>query len=222
MSYPETEKLIRLSELFDCTLDYLLKDNVERESTTKTADVSEAVIQISAENLFKKFTCFEKKSKRTVFGMPLWHIGKNAKGFVAIGIKAQGVISLGLFSIGIVSFGFLSIGLLALGLFAIGGLAGGCFALGGMSFGSIAVGIVSFGAIAIGEFSCGALSIGHYFAYGDYASAMFAFGDTNATGTVFETLKDLSSAEKQAVTESMYQKIPAIYHGIVKWLSSLL
>ena len=29
LTYPETDKLIRLSELFGCTVDYLLKDNAE-------------------------------------------------------------------------------------------------------------------------------------------------------------------------------------------------
>ncbi len=28
-TYPETDKLIRMSELFDCSLDYMLKDKVE-------------------------------------------------------------------------------------------------------------------------------------------------------------------------------------------------
>ena len=30
--YPETEKLIRLSELFGCTVDYLLKDYLEQDN----------------------------------------------------------------------------------------------------------------------------------------------------------------------------------------------
>ena len=29
ISYPETDKLIRMSELFDCSLDYLLKETEE-------------------------------------------------------------------------------------------------------------------------------------------------------------------------------------------------
>ena len=29
ITYPETDKLIRMSELFDCSLDYLLKDAEE-------------------------------------------------------------------------------------------------------------------------------------------------------------------------------------------------
>ena len=30
-------------------------------------------------------TLGERKSERTVLGMPLWHIGRNARGFVAVG-----------------------------------------------------------------------------------------------------------------------------------------
>ena len=29
-AYPDTEKLIRISKLFDCSLDYLLKDEIEQ------------------------------------------------------------------------------------------------------------------------------------------------------------------------------------------------
>ena len=29
-TYPDTEKLIRISKLFDCSLDYLLKDEIEQ------------------------------------------------------------------------------------------------------------------------------------------------------------------------------------------------
>lgn len=28
-AFPETEKLIRISEMFDCSIDYLLKDSIE-------------------------------------------------------------------------------------------------------------------------------------------------------------------------------------------------
>ena len=31
VTYPETDKLIRMSELFDCSLDYLLKDEMETD-----------------------------------------------------------------------------------------------------------------------------------------------------------------------------------------------
>ena len=29
LAYPETEKLIRIGELFECSMDYLLKDNAK-------------------------------------------------------------------------------------------------------------------------------------------------------------------------------------------------
>lgn len=35
LAYPETEKLILLSELFGCSLDYLLKDDVTEKNVEK-------------------------------------------------------------------------------------------------------------------------------------------------------------------------------------------
>ena len=37
----------------------------------------------------------ERKSKKTVWGMPLWHVAKNARGFLAVGLNAKGVIAVG-------------------------------------------------------------------------------------------------------------------------------
>lgn len=219
LAYPETEKLIRLSEVFDCTVDYLLKDStIKGEATKEEHNGQENVLG----DFFKRILNFDKKSKRIVCGLPLWHIGKNAKGFIAVGLKAQGVVTLGLLSIGIFSLGFFSIGLLAIGLFAIGLLAAGSIAIGGIACGAISVGVLAVGAIAIGKFSIGALSIGHYFAYGDQASAMFAFGDTKASGTLYEGLKDLSVGEKKVVIDNMKQNIPSIYHWIIEWVSNLI
>lgn len=219
LAYPETAKLIKLSELFDCTVDYLLKDNVEESKPCEpqiTADESLGVILIKKLALLSSY---EKKSKRTICGLPLWHIGKNAKGIIAVGLKAKGIVSVGLLSLGVFSFGMLSLGLLSFGILAVGLLSIGCFALGALAIGAICAGIIAIGAIAIGEFSIGALAVGHYFAYGDYASAMFALGDTNASGTVFESVQDISATEKQAVIKEMYQKIPEAYNFIISWIS---
>ena len=41
VTYPETSKLIRISELFDCSLDYLLKDTVETVETEQPAQGDE-------------------------------------------------------------------------------------------------------------------------------------------------------------------------------------
>lgn len=222
VTYPETDKLIRLSELFGCTVDYLLKDNVNDfaayTGNTKDSDKKKEF----AENIVSRWWEFECKSEKQVLGMPLWHIGKNAKGVIAVGIKAQGIVSFGVLSLGLVSFGVCSIGLLAFGLFALGLLSAGCFSFGGIAFGATAVGIIACGAIAIGEFSVGALAVGHYFAVGDHAYGMFAFGDTKAAGEVLEQLGELTESGKQITVEAMRREIPKCYQWVVKIIEKLL
>lgn len=208
-AYPETDKLIRISELFDCSLDYLLKDTVE---TGPKALPDDAVV------LFRKRPR-ERKSDKTLFGMPLWHIGRNAKGFVAIGLnargiiaiglKAKGVLSLGVLSIGLISCGTLSLGLLSLGMFALGILSAGCFSAGVLTAGAICLGVASFGAIAVGDFAVGALAIGKYFALGDHAQAMIALGDTKAIGSVFQKVGKLTPQDAAAVKESLDAVVPS-------------
>ncbi len=172
-AYPETEKLIKLGELYGCSMDYLLKDEVEE----KNACVSSVCEKSSAKNLY-----FEWKSKKTIMGLPLCHIniglGRSAKGIVAIGLAARGVLALGLFSLGILSFGVFSLGLLALGALSAGGFAAGALALGIMAFGGVCVGIIAAGGVAIGAFCAGGLAIGKYLAVGDYAFGDVALGIT--------------------------------------------
>lgn len=93
--------------------------------------------------------CFEYRSKKTCFGLPLLHIvlgpaidpstgrPRVAKGIVAVGGVAIGVLSLGGVSFGIISLGGVALGLLlgiggaAVGLIAIGGAAVGYYVMGG-------------------------------------------------------------------------------------------
>ncbi|MGN0323066.1 MAG: helix-turn-helix domain-containing protein [Oliverpabstia sp.] len=208
ISYPETDKLIRMSELFDCSLDYLLKDAEETDSKN----------QHNEEILFFRKRLRERKSEKTLWGMPLWHIGRNARGFVAVGLnargviavglKAKGIVSLGMLSVGVLSLGMLSLGLFSLGMFAIGLLSAGCFSVGVFATGAISLGIISLGAIAIGDFSVGALSIGKYFALGDNARAMIALGDTKAAGSVFQKIGELSTQDITAVKHSLDTIVP--------------
>ena len=211
-TYPETDKLIRMSELFDCSLDYLLKDKIDNDSKTQEAPFDDAII------LFKR-RFHEKKSEKTIWGMPLWHIGKNAKGFfaiglnargiIAIGLKATGVVSLGLLSIGALSFGMLSLGFLALGLFTLGIISAGCFAIGILAMGAVCLGVISMGAVAIGDFSVGALAIGKYVAIGDNARAMIALGDTRAVGSICQKAGELSPQEITTVKELIDTNVPS-------------
>ena len=209
ITYPETDKLIRMSELFHCSLDYLLKDAEETNSKHQT----------NAENPFSRRRLCERKSEKTVWGMPLWHIGRNAKGFVAVGLnargviavglKAKGIVSLGMLSIGILSLGMLSLGLLSIGMFALGILSAGCFSVGVFAAGAISLGVISLGAIAIGDFSVGALAVGRYFALGDNARAMIAIGDTKALGSVFQKIGELTAQDITVVKKSLDAMIPS-------------
>lgn len=252
-AYPETDKLIRISELFDCSLDYLLKEQMEtdrygqaaytqttQEQAAQThasqgqasqtrfsetqADREYTTAQTgstnSSSNSAAKKT-WERKSNTILWGMPLWHIGRNAKavfavglnakGIVAIGLKATGVISFGLLSIGLLASGFLSIGLLSSGLFSFGILSAGCFSVGIFSAGAISAGVISVGAVSFGDFTIGAVATGKYFALGDHAKAMIAIGDSQADGSIYSVctnIENLSPQEAANIKELLDIHVP--------------
>lgn len=111
-----------------------------------------------------QYWCFEYKSRRKLFGLPLVHVvyGPNidpttgrlrvAKGIVAIGGIAMGGFALGGVALGVITFGGLSIGLAAIGgcalglLLGVGGFAVGFVAMGGCAIGYYAIGGGAFGA----------------------------------------------------------------------------
>ncbi len=215
IAYPETDKLIKLGQLFECSMDYLLNEEVtEKQGVQPTEKESFGDIL--------KARSFERKSEKMIFGMPLYHISKNAHGFFAIGLKARGVFALGLMSRGIVSVGLLSLGaisignltlgLISAGIFSIGLLAAGAFALGLFAVGAIGIGLISFGALSVGCFSTGALAIGKYAAVGDHAHSMIAIGRTVADGSVYRHIGDITTADISKVAGWLDANVPA-------WLS---
>ncbi len=229
LAYPETDKLIRISELFDCSLDYLLKDSVdERWSTNSGCELPADESITNSDNSQEGITDFsvnirgrrlhERKSKKTFLGLPLWHVAKNAKGIVAVGInatgviaigcKAKGLVSIGVLSIGLLAYGTLSIGLISLGFLALGLIAAGCFSFGILSAGAISVGIISVGGVAIGKFAAGGLAIGQYFAIGGAAKGYIAIGDSSASGMLFEKLGDLTSQDIQKIRLLLDENVP--------------
>lgn len=222
IAYPETDKLIKMGKLFHCSMDYLL----DEECTDKSGkNVAETVSALDKLHSTLKKQCRERKSEKMICGMPLYHIGKDARGFFAIGLKAKGVfaiglkakgiVSLGLLSIGILSFGLLSLGAIAFGTFALGLLSIGAIALGLFAAGAISIGIISFGALSIGCFSGGAMAIGKYIAVGDHARAMIAFGDTEAVGKVYQRIGNLSSEDITFAKNWLDANVPA-YFGWAK------
>lgn len=212
-SYPETEKLLKLGTLYNCSMDYLLKDGAEEPFTGQ-----------GGMRYHIALPAFERKSRRTICGLPLWHVnigyGRTAKGIVAIGLSARGIVSVGLVSVGVFSFGLLALGVFALGVLALGLLPAGAIAFGVLAFGAVSVGLVSVGALSIGEFSIGAMSIGNYFALGDHAEALIALGDTRATGELYQKLGELTVEERAFVKQLLDEIVPA-YFGWAKELAKL-
>lgn len=191
IAYPETEKLIKMGKLFSCSMDYLLDDSV-----TDKHNRPEASKESFAQKLKKHM--HERKSEKMIFGMPLYHIGKNARGFFAVGFRARGVFSLGLISKGIFSAGLVAVGSVALGILAAG---------------AVSIGIISFGALSVGCFSTGALAIGKYVAVGNHAYAMIALGESAAKGSIYTQIGNMT---KEWTASAI---IPMIDRYVPVWLS---
>ena len=212
IAYPETDKLVKMGKLFECSMDYLLNEDISEKKGLQPTE---------KENFWDKLKLqiHERKSEKMIFGMPLYHIGRNAHGFFAIGLKARGVVSFGLMSQGVFSFGLLSLGgvsigllsfgLISAGIFSAGLLAVGSIALGLFAAGAIGVGLISFGALSVGYFSSGALAFGKYVAVGDHAHAMIAIGQTLADGTVYSHIGYLTTADIPKVIEWLDGNVPS-------------
>ncbi len=215
IAYPETEKLVKIGRLFDCSMDYLLNEDVTEKQVTQPSQKES--IWDSFKRLFR-----ERKSKKKVFGMPLYHFGKNAHGFFAVGLKARGVfsvglmsrgiVSVGLLSLGVISIGILSLGMISAGVFSAGLLAVGSIALGLFAAGAISIGLISFGALSVGCFSTGALAIGKYAAVGDQSYGIIAIGKSVAEGSAYSHIGDLTTADIPTVIAWLDANVPS-------WLS---
>lgn len=216
LSFPETDKLIKLSGLFDCSVDYLLKENYNNSVTPF----------IPKRNRKE----YEYISKKHIGGMPLVHVNvgkrKKAMGIIAVGYRAKGIVSFGIISLGVISVGIIPLGLLTFGIVALGLIAFGVVALGGLSIGTISLGIISIGAIAVGNFALGALAVGKYFALGDHATAQVALGSSLATGELYAhytgVQNSYSGYDINQVSEYLNQVTPEYFRWIVRIITSLL
>ena len=54
IAYPETDKLIELGKLFDCSMDYLLKEEATEKSGAQTSDFTEKIKEISRKVMTEK------------------------------------------------------------------------------------------------------------------------------------------------------------------------
>ncbi len=221
LAFPETDTLIKLSEMFGCSIDYLIKYNQGDGAEKKDA-------VHSGFNPFK--WSYEYKSEKQVWGMPLVHInigfGRRAHGFFSIGLISSGIFSLGLLSMGVFSLGLLSLGLVTLGQIALGGAAFGGIALGLLAFGGVAIGLISFGGLALGLFSCGGCSVGLFavggyangnlVAIGDYAVGRIALGKSTAIGSELSVTAETFAELKEEAWRKM-DGLPSFWRLFVDW-----
>lgn len=217
-SYPEMDKLIALSELFQINLDSLVKD----EDNSRCYNCNE--------NCNYRFH-YEYKSSRTLFNLPLVHVnigrgiymakGVIAVGNISIGLVSLGIISLGGFSLGSISLGLLSLAAISMGLiFSVGGISIGVLAIGGLS-----IGVFSLGGLSLGMFSFGGYAAGSYIAAGNYARGHIAIGET-ARGIKTITLQNHSfnNINPELVRNLINQEYPGLWKPVrefVLWLFSL-
>ena len=232
LAYPETDKLLTLSRLYGCTVDYLLTGEEpvppcpETKSEPQAASTTTDPLTRLGAAWNRRPRYFEYKSRRTVGNMPLVHInigwGRKATGVVAIGLAARGIVSLGLASVGVLSVGLASAGLLSLGIFALGLLlAVGSIAVGAVAIGAIAAGILAIGALSAGLISVGALAVGQYVAIGDHAYGMIAVGGTVAEGEVFSAVSPIYHVWRDELLPealSLVEKhVPTFLRGLAKF-----
>ncbi|MBQ9081326.1 MAG: helix-turn-helix transcriptional regulator [Clostridia bacterium] len=209
LTTPELDKLMELSYVFGCTVDYLIGKDEAPTPEKKTKNT----VYFRPE--------YEYKSKTTLWGMPLVHIHFGfglcrAKGIIALGNVATGVVALGGLSVGLLAVGGLALGLLAVGglalalLFALGGFALGLLALGGICVGAFAV-----GGIAIGVYSVGGVALASNIAAGGLASGRIAIGAATYGEIIFNLEENVFTAEQ------IRQAVVTQYPKVWKWIADI-
>ncbi len=205
LTYPETDKLLRLSRLYGVTVDYLLTGNAPAGTavagtaltdTAPTANAAETAKNTATatgaqprktgaqpeadENGFTVFSTFWAKCPRYFEYKSRCTLGALPLVHINIGRgrTATGVIAIGLAARGVVAIGLAAVGVVALGLAAVGVLSVGLAALGLlMAIGSIAVGGLAIGAIAVGLVAIGALAVGQISVGAMAVGGYLAIGD---------------------------------------------
>ncbi len=228
-AFPETDTLIKMSEMFGCSIDYLIKYNGDKAQTEAESNEKKEEGKTASSwglNFSGGLPYFEFKSKTTLFGLPLVHVniglGRVAKGVFAFGLVSVGLVSFGLVSLGILAWGMIALGLASLGAVSIGVLAafGGVAISAMIAFGGLAVGCFSFGGCAVGLFTFGGYSNGAYIAVGGHAVGGITFGETYSAGSVISVYKE-TFAEQKDEAFALMDDIPAFWRGFVNLCKSL-
>ncbi len=153
---PEIPKLVALSECFEVSVDYLVKDNLE-EPDAGPRELSQLEARVDDIDRRIDTSIYAYTSRARLFGLPLLSVRFGRQRYPDRNNTAFGIIAVGNFAVGVVAVGLICLGLLSVGMVAFGLL----LALGGVSVGTVAVGIS-----AVGVFAYGAAAAGLVFAAG--------------------------------------------------------
>lgn len=153
---PELGKLIAISELFDVTVDYLVKDYMESSDGGGSGETDTARLERKLDDLYREHQMsfgplFQYTSRTRAFGVPLVSIRFGRDRQPTRYNTAVGIIAIGNFAVGAVSIGLISVGILSVGMIALGGLA----------LGVVAIGFGAFGVSALGAYAAGVAAVGH-------------------------------------------------------------
>lgn len=162
---PELPKLITISELFQVSVDYLVKDYHEEEQKRESVSVYDnSRLEAKVDEIRNYYKGFEYTSRTNIAGIPLVSVRLSRR--MDKSAVAKGIIAIGNISVGVVSIGLLSIGGLSIGPVAVGVCAAGALALGGIALGAVAIGLMAFGTAAIGLYAGGVAVCGKEVAVG--------------------------------------------------------
>lgn len=167
---PELAKLIALSDLFDVSVDYLVKDAVTEEHHAEYRDNgATARLEAKVDRLSRQVdtSVYAYTSRTRVFGLPLVSVRFSRDRGPTRNSTAVGIVAVGNFAVGIVSIGLISAGALSVGMIAFGLL---------LALGGVAIGTVAIGASALGIYAFGAAAVGQQLAVGSAATGKLAIG----------------------------------------------
>jgi transcriptional regulator with XRE-family HTH domain len=216
-SNPDMNNLLTISNYFGVSLDQLIRDDLEPEvMDKKSVDQKETRMQFVTTS---HRLCYEYKSSRKLFGLPLVHVNIGfglckAKGIIAIGNVAIGFLSIGGLSLGLFALGGLALGILALaglslGIIAVGGISAGIIAIGGIS-----IGFLSFGGVAIGKYCIGGVAAATDIAFGGVARGHIAIGD-KVHGAITIIVNNTNKVSANEIRNIILKEYPEIWRPIL-------
>lgn len=217
-STPEINKLIMIADIFEVSVDSLIREEVELLTPDKRQAKPEVIEHSSDLHSYNPvrvygYGFYEYKSKINICGIPLLHI-KRGYGFqVAKGIIAIGNIAIGVISIGGLAVGALTIGGIGLGLLVFGGMA-----LGGIAIGGFSIGILTFGGMALGMYSIGGLAYGSRIAIGGAAFGQTAIGAAPRGENTLQIAEKLSRTQ---IESFILKHNPRLFRPILKLFTLL-